>query len=180
MAKSLTRVKLAEVVSQGISAGHGCVNVVEGVSKGDQLKCATGFAGASFSASAAAFSCGDAAKLMEWKDAAQKAEVAEGARSAMRELAQSTRQGGPNPVKTITEGKRTKSLWQAAKWGKETLAASYDKIQEVAAANAAAEGVEKKIAETAGEASLTAADLFGHTDHANANGGPSNCVAFSV
>ena len=160
MAKSLSSAKLAEAVSQGIYATQGCVNVVEGVSKGDGWKCATGLVGAGFSAGSAAFSCDNAVNLMEWKDAAQKAEVAEGARGAVRELAQSTRQGGPNPTKMIMEGKETKSLWQAATWGKEALAASSDKIQEAGIIAEDVDEIAAKVTAKAGEAAHAAAHIF--------------------
>eukprot|EP00438_Fugacium_kawagutii_P033486 Skav230639 [mRNA] locus=scaffold1673:359250:360473:+ [translate_table: standard] len=134
----LKQAKVAEAVNKGISATQSCVTAVkdlpaavESLREGDVMRptgWGIGAAGGFMSVGAAANQCGDAF-TNPWKGAVGKAGIAKDARSAVKELAQATRQKGPNPVK-IVAGHETKSLAQAARWCKEALVASSDDIQE--------------------------------------------------
>ena len=133
----LKQAKVAEAVSKGISGTQSFITAVkdlpaaaEGVQEGDVLKTAGWACGAAAGVVSIGSAAGQCAGAFtnSWKDAMDAAGIAKDARIGVKELAQATRQKGPNPVKNIA-GRETKSLAKAAAWCKEALEASAAQIQ---------------------------------------------------
>lgn len=120
-AKALKQANVVEKINKGISATQSCVTgakkvvkdtpaAAEGLLQGNcskALDVAAGVAVGALSVAAAASQCGGSSE--PWSHAVGKADIAKDARIKVREIAQVTRQKGPNPSFNIG-GHETKSL----------------------------------------------------------------------